>query len=189
MPKHVPIEYYRDIFETIHDAMILVSPDSTILLANTAMERLSGYGRDDLVGSSCTKLDCDACELIVSESKETWCMLFETGSIRGKRCLMTRKDGTYVPVIHDASVIKDDSGRLIGALGVFKDASERRREDRRIKELSWLRDGGYGFQGIVGKTPIMKRTFQVVEQAAESDAPVIIYGESGTGKELVAGAP
>jgi PAS domain S-box-containing protein len=57
---------------------MLVGPDGTIIVVNAAMERFSGYGREELVGTSCTILNCDACDLMVSESKEKWCLLFET---------------------------------------------------------------------------------------------------------------
>ncbi len=188
MRDSVPLNYYKEIFETIHDAMILVAPDGTIMMANAAMEKLSGYRREELMGKSCTILDCDACEMIVTESQETWCMLFETGHIRGKRCLMTKKDGTYASVTHDATVLKDNSGKLIGALGIFKDNSETDSKDRKIRELSNAGDISQGFHGMVGKSRAMKGVYQIVEQAAESDAPVVIHGESGTGKELVAHA-
>jgi len=188
MENGIPVDYYREIFETINDALMLVRPDGTILLVNAAMERLSGYAREELVGNSCTIISCDACELIVTESKETWCMLFETGKVRGKHCLMTKKDGSYVSVIHDATILKDNSGELVGALGSFKDASEIDRKDQKIEELSKVGDIAGGFHGMVGKSNVMKCVYQLVEQAAESDAPVVIYGESGTGKELVAHA-
>ena len=115
-------------------------------------------------------------------------MIFETGQIKGKRCLMTKKDGSYAPVIQDASLLKDESGELIGALGVYKDASEIDKKDQKIQELSRVKDVPKGFYGMVGKSRSMKRIYQLVEKVAESDAPVVIYGESGTGKELVAHA-
>ena len=188
MENKIPPDYYKEIFETIDDALMLVGPDGTILLVNAAMEHLSGYARAELVGNSCTLLNCDACELIVTEKKEKWCMLFETGRVKGKQCLMTKKDGSYASVLQDASLLKDGSGKLVGALGTFRDASEIDQKDRRILELSNVKDNVAGFYGMVGKSHAMKCIYQLVEQAAESDAPVVIYGESGTGKELVAHA-
>ncbi|MBC8419182.1 MAG: sigma 54-interacting transcriptional regulator [Desulfobacteraceae bacterium] len=188
MEAPVPIGYYKEIFETIADALMVVGPDGTILVVNGAMERLSGYAREELMGASCTILDCDACELILSETKEKWCVLFETGLVKGKRCLMTKKDGSYASVIQDASLLKDEFGELVGALGVFKDASEIDKKDQKIQELSSVRDVPSGFYGMVGKSRSMERIYQLVEKVAESDAPVVIYGESGTGKELVAHA-
>jgi two-component system response regulator HydG len=39
---------------------------------------------------------------------------------------------------------------------------------------------------IVGQSPALRRTMDIVKQAAPTDATVLIQGESGTGKELIA---
>jgi DNA-binding NtrC family response regulator len=57
---------------------------------------------------------------------------------------------------------------------------------REVKTLRrQLRDQG-SFGRLIGNSPAMRKVYQVVEQAAPTNASVLISGESGTGKELVA---
>ena len=44
------------------------------------------------------------------------------------------------------------------------------------------------FGNIIGKSPAIQRVYELILNAAATDANVILYGESGTGKELVAHA-
>ena len=46
----------------------------------------------------------------------------------------------------------------------------------------------YNFANIVGKSEVMLRVFDLVQQVAPSRSTVLIQGESGTGKELIAKA-
>jgi len=45
-----------------------------------------------------------------------------------------------------------------------------------------------GFHGLLSRSPAMQAVFQVIENAAETEATVLVRGESGSGKELVAKA-
>jgi two-component system response regulator AtoC len=49
-------------------------------------------------------------------------------------------------------------------------------------------DSRYGLESILGESPVMRQLFDVIRQAAPTQATVLIQGESGTGKELVAHA-
>ena len=49
-------------------------------------------------------------------------------------------------------------------------------------------DDKYEMENIVGNSPPMAQVFDVIRQAAPTQATVLIQGESGTGKELVAHA-
>ena len=56
------------------------------------------------------------------------------------------------------------------------------------RELHRRLDDRFGLEGIVGSSPAMERLFDVIRQAAPTQATVLIEGASGTGKELVAQA-
>jgi DNA-binding NtrC family response regulator len=65
-------------------------------------------------------------------------------------------------------------------------------EQRRLKsENAYLRaqlEERYRFEGIIGKSPVMKRLFQLLETVAPTNSTILITGETGTGKEVVARA-
>ncbi|MEQ9498724.1 MAG: sigma 54-interacting transcriptional regulator [Deltaproteobacteria bacterium] len=47
---------------------------------------------------------------------------------------------------------------------------------------------GDGLEGVVGRSPPMRKLMARLERAAASDASVLVLGESGTGKEVIATA-
>jgi DNA-binding NtrC family response regulator len=65
-------------------------------------------------------------------------------------------------------------------------------EQRRLQsENAYLRaqlDERYRFEGLIGKSPAMKRLFQLLETVAATNSTILITGETGTGKEVVARA-
>lgn len=105
-----------------------------------------------------------------------------------KECQLRQKDDYDVPVIKNASVVRDENGQVLGVVETVTDVTELN-EARTRAERAALRLGEvHRFDNIIGNSQAMRDVFSAFSAAAKSDATVIIQGESGTGKELVAGA-
>ncbi len=71
---------------------------------------------------------------------------------------------------------------------VIRAAVERGGAARNKPAAACAPDAIRGLESIVGKSDTLRRSLEMVERVAGSDATVLILGESGTGKELVARA-
>jgi transcriptional regulator with PAS, ATPase and Fis domain len=78
-------------------------------------------------------------------------------------------------------------GNVLGAVETITDLSEINRLDQKVEVLA-RQLGDCEHLGIIGASAAMRRVFELIEKAAHSDSPIVIFGESGTGKELVARA-
>ena len=190
MNEQVINRYWKRIVNTMNDGLIIISPDGTIIMVNQAFEQQTGYSADEIIGNPCTMLKCDSCEKTLQSDEKAWCALFARNheDIKRCRCMIMKKDGTWLPAVKNASVLRDDDNVPLGAVETIMDISELDRLEEKVTLLSRRLTGDESFHGIIGKTPIMQKIFDVIQKAAISDAPVIIYGESGTGKDLVANA-
>jgi DNA-binding NtrC family response regulator len=76
-----------------------------------------------------------------------------------------------------------DPAKLRRLLERITELNAQKRENLALRRQ--LREKG-SFGRIIGNSPKMRKIYQVIEQAADTPASVLIIGESGTGKELVA---
>jgi two-component system response regulator HydG len=59
---------------------------------------------------------------------------------------------------------------------------------RTVRDLRRQIDEKFGFEGVVGDSPKMRRVLQLLRAYAPTPASVLVLGENGTGKELAARA-
>lgn len=67
-------------------------------------------------------------------------------------------------------------------------AIKQRNLESENRELKRQLDSKFGLESIIGSSPAMEEMFDIIRQAAPTQATVLIQGASGTGKELVAQA-
>jgi len=181
-------EYWKTVVDTIQDGIMIVDKAGTIVSANKGFENITGYSQEDIIGKSCSTLNCNKCDAARKKRGDHWCVLFRTGTVKMSRCAIQRADGTYIHVLKNASLFHDNTGEIIGAVETLTDISELLKKDTQIEAFRRELISRDGFHGILGDSRAMHKVFDLITNAARSDAPVIIYGESGTGKELVAAA-
>ena len=182
-------EYWKAVFDTMMDGVVVVDRQGSILSVNKALERITGYTARELAGQECEILDCNTCFSIDDGGQRTKkCELFRSGSVVRRRCQLRRKDGQRLDLVKNAAVLKDRHGKVIGGVETLTDITDLVAKEQTIKELKALLSPSEGFEGIIGRSSKMLDVYALIHNAAASDAPIIIYGESGTGKELVANA-
>ena len=116
-----------------------------------------------------------------------------------------RKDGRPIQVEYVSTPIYDGQV-LAGAVVIFRDITDRKESERRLREamaeVDALRDrleqenaylqeeisSARAHYDVVGEAPAIQRILKQVELVAPTDANVLITGESGTGKSLIAAA-
>jgi len=168
----------RLILDSITEGVFTVDGDFRITSFNAEAERIVGVPREEAMGRRCH-------EVFRASICGSGCALRQTvqdGTPR-RNVRIDVLDATMspVPISVSTAVLKDDRGKLVGGVEIFRDLSE-------VEALRRELSGSRGFADMVGVSRPMQELFGQLADIAASDAPVLVQGASGTGKELVARA-
>ncbi|MFC1706061.1 sigma-54 interaction domain-containing protein [Planctomycetota bacterium] len=170
--------FFRVILGSIADGVFTVDEERRITSFNPAAERIVGVPASKAVGKKCY-------EIFHSNLCESGCPLDRT-LLTGQESIdvpvrMLNSAGQRIPVSISVAVLRDDDGRILGAVETFRDLST-------IENLRKELEKSYSFEDIISKSPALTKLFGILPDIAESDSTVLIEGPSGSGKELFARA-
>ncbi len=108
--------YARSLLEASLDPLIVISPSGKITDANAAMERVTGKGRGELLGTDFAEYFTDPGRAAAGHKE-----VLSRGFIRDYLLIIKHASGSTAEVTYNASVLKSDMGEL---QGVFASARE-----------------------------------------------------------------
>lgn len=126
-------ERFQAIFETVVDAIIMITPKGTIMMFNTAAERMFGYNFTEVVGKNIKFL---MPEPYHSEHDHYLLRYLETREKKiigiGREVMALRKDGTVFPVELAVSEFFQNQNQYF--VGVIRDVTARKKSETELKE-------------------------------------------------------
>ena len=191
-------EKYRQIFENAVEGIFQTTPQGRFVSANPAMARILGYDSPQQLMATVKNIKK---QLYVSkEVRDDFIRIIKTKKkTSGFETQFYRKDGSQIWASVHARSVLDQKGKLILIEGILTDITRQKLKTEELKQReAYLREENirlrsnikdrYKFGNIIGKSRAMQEVYELILQAAVTDANVIVYGDSGTGKEMVAGA-
>ena len=120
--------YNRSLLEASVDPLVVIGPDGRITDVNRATEAVTGRDRGALVGT-------DFCNYFTApaQARAGYQKAFQEGLVRDYPLELRHRDGHVTPVVYNASVYKDENGKVAGVFAAARDVTERRRVEEALE--------------------------------------------------------
>jgi PAS domain S-box-containing protein len=121
--------YNRSLIEASIDPLVTISPQGIITDVNAATESVTGRSRDELIGTDFSDYFTDPVR-----AKDGYMRVFKDGVVKDYPLEIKHKDGHVTPVLYNASVYRDNSGKVTGIFAAARDITERKLAESVVAE-------------------------------------------------------
>jgi PAS domain S-box-containing protein len=128
--------YIENLVENAADIILSTDLEDQILTWNRGAEVTLGYSKEEVIGKHLSIL---LPPQRVHELAEMRAKVEISGALRDIEVVSNRKDGTAIYLSLSVSPITGIDGKIVGFLRVAKDVTEKKRYERRLKELDKMK--------------------------------------------------
>jgi len=123
---------------SVGDAIIATDADGRVMFMNDHAEDLTGWARSDAFSKDIAEiLPAPSADELVPEEHFVKRVLRKHGVVsRGPGAALLTRDGDKIPLEDCAAPIRDRNGKVLGAVIVFRDATERREAEARLVHMA-----------------------------------------------------
>ncbi len=125
--------YNRSLIETNLDPLVTIGPDGKITDVNHSTERVTGYSREEIIGTDFSDYFTEP-----EKARNGYQKVFREGWVFDYPLEIKHKNGRITPVLYNASVYKDESGDIIGIFAAARDITEIKQAENEIKRQAEL---------------------------------------------------
>lgn len=178
----------QSVFETAPFAIIRTDSEGIIQSMNASAERLTGYSRSDLVGTSSILTLHEAGELSRRSNEHDGALLdsdslpepegFQLltmkalqGQVDEREWTYLRRDGSRFPVNVAISAVRDGQGEISGFLAIASDISERKQMMSYVNHMA----SHDQLTGLPGRTLLRERIAEAIERALLHNRKVAVF--------------
>jgi PAS domain S-box-containing protein len=123
--------YNRSLIEVGLDPLVTIGRDGRITDVNNATEQVTGFSRDDLIGTDFSDYFTEP-----EVAHAGYEQVFTCGEVRDFPLKVQHMNGLIIPVLYNASVYRDEQGEVIGVFAAARDITELKKAEEKIQALA-----------------------------------------------------
>ena len=123
--------YNRSLIEASLDPLVTIGPDGKVTDVNKATEIVTGYSRNEIIGSDFSDYFTEP-----EKAKKGYKKVFKDGFVKDYPLEIQNLNGHNIPVLYNASVYKDEFGKVVGVFAAARDISQIMETEKNIQMLA-----------------------------------------------------
>ncbi|MEI6293664.1 MAG: PAS domain S-box protein [Methanomicrobiales archaeon] len=120
--------YNRSLIEAGLDPLVTINSDGKIADVNTSTEKVTGYSREELIGTDFSDYFTEP-----DKAREGYRKVFDDGAVRDYPLEIRHRNGTITSVLYNATIYRDETGTALGIFAAARDITDRKQAEESLR--------------------------------------------------------